>query len=62
MKNTVNVKVKTDCDKRLFTESWFIKSKSNVINKNEGNFSIGLYPSLSSSREGIPVYKDKINK
>ena len=61
-KNTVNVKVKIDCDKRLFAESWFIKSKSNGINKNEGNFSIGLYPSLFCERRGYAVYKDKINK
>ena len=35
--NKIILKVKTDYNKRLFIESWFINSKSNVINKNGSN-------------------------
>ena len=36
--NTIILNVETDYDKRLFVESWFRNSKSNVIIRNDGNF------------------------
>ena len=35
--NTIILKVETYYNKRLFVESWFLNSKSNVINRNDGN-------------------------
>ena len=44
--NTITLKVETDYNKRLFVESWFINSKSNVINRNNENFFPSVYNKL----------------
>ena len=41
--NTIILKGETDYNKRLFIESWFINSKSNVANRNDGNSSALVY-------------------